>query len=144
MTLNGMLSFALKAGWPPALVFAVHVVTGQMVNVYALFPRFDVLMHFAGGLAMAHFFRCSFAALPEGAIVSSMRGAMELVIVISLTTTAAVFWEFAEFSMDAVFGHHAQLGLEDTMRDMAVGVFGGAVYAGAAKLRRAIDWVSNP
>jgi hypothetical protein len=40
-----------------------------------------------------------------------------------------VFWEFAEFTSDALFGTQAQLGLDDTMLDMALGIAGGLSYA---------------
>jgi hypothetical protein len=78
---------------------------------------------------MAYFLAKCFAAIPEDAIVRSLRPIAEVVFVVSLTATSSVLWEFAEFTSDAVFGTHAQLGLDDTLLDMALGIAGGLWYA---------------
>ena len=46
---------------------------------------------------------------------------------VSLTATAAVFWEFGEFTIDQMFGTNVQVSLANTMQDMAMGIFGGFV-----------------
>jgi len=66
-------------------------------------------MHFFGGVAMAYFLSVCFAALPENAVRADLRSLAQFVFVVSLTATASTFWEFAEFTSDAIFGTHAQL-----------------------------------
>jgi hypothetical protein len=119
----------LRAGWAPFLVFLLHVFISRVLNGYILYPPLDIPMHFFGGVAMAYFLARCFAALPEQTIARSLRPIAEVVFVVSLTATSSVLWEFAEFTSDAVFGTHAQLGLEDTLLDMAMGITGGLSYA---------------
>ncbi|HEV8238076.1 MAG TPA: hypothetical protein VGS57_01765 [Thermoanaerobaculia bacterium] len=93
-------------------------------------------MHFFGGVAIAYFFASCARALPVGAVSPSLRPWLVALLVFALTGTATVFWEFAEFLSDRLFATHAQLGLADTLLDMALGVGGGVTYlAMAAKLR---------
>jgi len=120
---------AMRAGWAPLLVFLFHgTVAGWVIDVYTPFPRLDVPMHVVGGLAIAYFLSSCFAAVPEDVIASTARPLAEAVVVMSLTATTAVLWEFAEFASDGLLGTHLQLGLDDTMRDMACGMAGGAVF----------------
>jgi hypothetical protein len=115
-----------RAGWAPLFVFLLHVFISRVLNGYILYPPLDIPMHFFGGVAIAYFFSKCFAALPEDAIAPWFRPVAEFVVVLSLTVTASVFWEFAEFTSDTFFGTHAQLDLEDTLFDMALGIAGGA------------------
>jgi hypothetical protein len=117
-----------RAGWAPILVFILHVFISRVLNGYILYPPLDIPMHFFGGVAMAYFLSACFAALPENAVRSDMRALAQFVFVVGLTTTASTFWEFAEFTSDTLFGTHAQLGLEDTLLDMSLGIAGGTSY----------------
>jgi hypothetical protein len=117
-----------RAGWAPIFVFLLHVFISRVLNGYILYPPLDIPMHFFGGVAMAYFLAKSFAGLPEGAVAPALRPLAEFVVVLSLTATASVFWEFAEFTSDTLFGTHAQVDLDDTLLDMALGIAGGASY----------------
>jgi hypothetical protein len=117
-----------RGGWAPILVFLLHVFISLVLNGYVLYPPLDIPMHFFGGVAMAYFLAKCFAALPEGAVAPALRPFAEFVVVLSLTATASVFWEFAEFTSDTFFGTHAQVDLDDTLFDMALGIAGGATY----------------
>ncbi len=121
-------ALVFRAGWAPVLVFLLHVFISRVVNGYILYPPLDIPMHFFGGVAMAYFLAKCFTALPEDTIARSLRPIAETVFVVSLTTTSSVIWEFAEFTSDTVFGTHAQLGPDDTLLDMALGIAGALVY----------------
>jgi hypothetical protein len=121
-------SLIARAGWAPIFVFLLHVFISRVVNGYILYPPLDIPMHFFGGVAMAYFLSKCFAALPEGTIAPTFRPLAEFVFVVSVTATASTFWEFAEFTSDTMFGTHAQLGLDDTLLDMALGIAGGVSY----------------
>jgi hypothetical protein len=92
-------------------------------------------MHLLGGVAIAYFFSSCFAALPDGLMAKEFRWIAETVCVASLTATAAVFWEFAEFTSDRLFRTGAQKGLDDTLLDMALGILGGVLYLLFARRR---------
>jgi hypothetical protein len=123
------VALVLRAGWAPLSVFLLHVFISRVINGYILYPPLDIPMHFFGGVAMAYFLAKCFAAHPEDAIARSLRPIAEVVFVLSLTATSSVLWEFAEFTSDAVFGTRAQLGLDDTLLDMALGIAGALAYA---------------
>ena len=117
-----------RAGWFPTAVFLLHVFISRVVNGYILYPPLDIPMHFLGGVAIAFFFSRCLAMVPEADIAGTPRQIAQALLVFSLTGTATVFWEFAEFFSDRLFGTRAQLGLEDTLLDMALGVAGGVAY----------------
>lgn len=121
-------SLVARAGWAPLLVFLLHVFISRVLNGYILFPPLDIPMHLFGGIAMAYFLSCCFTAIPEGVVAGRFRTLAECVVVLSLTATASVCWEFAEYLSDALFGTQAQLGLEDTLLDMALGILGAVSY----------------
>jgi hypothetical protein len=110
-------------------------------------------MHFAGGLAMAFFVSRCFRALPRKGIRSSRLVVLEFILIGSLTATAAVLWEFTEFTLDQIAGSHVQVSLANTMQDMALGILGAVVLiafrarqlrAGRAELRDvAVEWIAG-
>ena len=79
---------------------------------------------------------------------------LELVLVAALATTAAVVWEFAEFSVDQAFGTNVQVSLANTMKDLAVGMAGAGLFlvvrvrqmrAGGHEIRAVVtDWIAGP
>jgi ABC-type polysaccharide/polyol phosphate export permease len=118
-------------GWAPLVVFAVHVIADQVFDAYGDRPRLDIPMHLAGGIAMAFFISGCFQAMPRGARRSSRVIVREALLVASLTTTAAVVWEFLEFAIDAATGTNIQVSLANTMQDLALGMAGAAVVVAA-------------
>lgn len=140
-------------GWAPLMVFGIHVILSRVFNAYVVFPPTDIPMHFAGGVAMAFFISRCFQALPREVVRSSRIVALELILVGSLTASAAVVWEFVEFACDLAFGTNIQRGLSNTMRDMGLGIAGAlvvmalrfrALKAKPAELRSvAAEWMAG-
>jgi len=138
-------------GWAPLTVFLVHVFASRVLDAYRVWPHADIPMHFAGGVAMAFFLSQCFRALPREVVRSSRLVVLELVLIGSLTATAAVFWEFTEFIYDRAFGTNIQVSLANTMQDMAMGIAGALAFmvgrarqlrAGRRELREvAGDWM---
>jgi hypothetical protein len=118
-------------GWAPLLIFATHMFLDRAVHAYDIWPPIDIPMHFCGGMAIAYFISRCFQLLPrEAATIRRSRIVLlELLLVVSLTATAAVFWEFAEFTIDQVFGSNVQIGLANTMQDLAMGISGATLFA---------------
>jgi len=130
-----------RAGWAPVAVVLFHAFLSRGLDGYTRVPPLDIPMHLLGGVAIAYFFSSCFAALPEGLMAKEFRWIAEILCVVSLTATAAVFWEFAEFTSDRLFGTGAQKGLEDTLLDMALGVLGGVLYLVFARRRGSLGGV---
>jgi hypothetical protein len=111
-------------GWAPFTVFAIHVISAKVFSLYELWPEYDVPMHFAGGFAFAFFVSRLFQELPRGMVQRSRSVVLELLLIGSFTLTAAVFWEFFEFTLDQLLKSNIQVSLQNTMKDLAMGIIG--------------------
>lgn len=117
-----------RGGLPAIALFTFHVIASRGFHAYERFPPLDIPMHFLGGVAIAYFFhRASIAASSHG-IIGPFHRVTHIVLVFALTCAATVFWEFAEFLADRYLGTHAQLGLDDTLGDMLLGICGGVTF----------------
>lgn len=138
-------------GWAPLLVFATHVFISRVLRAYDHWPWVDVPLHLLGGFAMAYFVSKCFQTLPRQAVPRGRLAILELLLAGTLTVTAAVFWEFVEFSLDQLFHHNVQINLANTMKDLAMGVLGAVAYiivratqlhAGVNECKEiALDWL---
>ncbi|MBE0429746.1 MAG: hypothetical protein IBX61_07720 [Thermoleophilia bacterium] len=116
-----------RAALGPVLVLGAHFLF--IITIYGRFPWVSDLMHLAGGFAMALFFLSAFTGRESDRIFGKMSGLTVALMAISLTTMVAVFWEFAEWTADNVFGTHTQLGLNDTMSDLLLGLTGAVAVS---------------
>lgn len=117
----------VKAGWLPALVLGIHGVALLFLDVYAVWPAFDIPMHFVGGLTIAFVaLRCVDVFVERG-LIQRLNRVVEWVLVFGLTAVAVVHWEFAEWLVDALFAVGSQRSLDDTILDMLLGLVGGIV-----------------
>ena len=129
------LSALLQAGWAPTAVFLFHAFASRVLRLYEDHPASDVAMHALGGIAIAFFFwRAGLLAAGAGVIGAINRTGLS-VMVFGLTCAAAVFWEFGEYLSDRYLGTRAQLGLDDTLGDMLVGIVGGVAFLAATRAR---------
>ena len=116
-----------KSGYPAMALFTVHVIASRGFHAYDRFPPLDIPMHFFGGVVIAYFFHGASIAASRRGILGPFHRITHIVLVFALTCAATVFWEFSEFIVDHTFGTHAQLGLDDTLGDMLLGICGGIV-----------------
>jgi hypothetical protein len=147
---NRILKIFKAGGWAPLLVFVIHVFIANVLRAYDRWPWIDVPMHFFGGMAIAFFVSKCFQTLPRQDVPRNRLIVLELLLAGSLTATAAVFWEFEEFTFDQLFHHNVQISLANTMKDLAMGVTGSIAYiayratqlrAGVNEVRElALDW----
>lgn len=114
-----------SGSWAPLAVFLAHVILSLAFDAYERLPAIDLPVHFLGGLAIAFFCSRVLEMLGDYAAVDRVDDRLRAVLLIALTATAAVFWEFAEYVSDHLFGTQAQGGLEDTLLDMLFGILGG-------------------
>ena len=116
---------ARRGAWAPSLVFFIHLVALLGFDAYEHFPPLDLPMHFFGGAAIAYFFHHATLASAASGLTRGTDAVTHWILILALTSTTTVFWEFAEFLSDHFFGSHAQLSLADTMGDMLTGFLGG-------------------
>ncbi|WP_165070730.1 hypothetical protein [Paludisphaera rhizosphaerae] len=116
------------AAWAPSLVFLAHAVASLGFHAYQRWPSLDIPMHFLGGVVICYFYhRASINASAVG-LLGPFHRVTHVILVFALVATTTVFWEFAEYISDQVFGTHAQVDLEDTLLDMLLGIVGGVVF----------------
>ena len=129
---TGLFEWTVQAvrqgGLPAIALFSFHVIAALGFDAYAHFPPLDVPMHFLGGVVIAYFFHHAAIAACNCGIIGAFHRTTHTVLVFALACAATVFWEFAEFVADRLFETRAQLGLEDTLGDMFLGVCGGIAF----------------
>jgi hypothetical protein len=113
-----------QAGWAPLLVLVVYFVTSRVFDLYASYPRLDIPMHFAGGLAASYIFAAACQSGCRMGFMGKPNILTQRILTFCLACVAAVLWEFGEFLSDQLLGTHEQLGLHDTMVDLMVGMLG--------------------
>jgi hypothetical protein len=124
---------AVEAAWAPLAVLIGHQLGARL---FGHEPYVDPLMHFAGGAAAAFFFRQASAIATEA--LGTMRDVALDLVGFGLACACAVLWEIGEFASDQVLGTHVQRSLENTMRDLLMGVTGAVLVLVALRLGRRV------
>ena len=119
-----------RAMWFPLALFVVNIFLSYVLFAYSYFPRLDRPMHVLGGIAIAYSVWRGIDVLVNSGFLERVQPALLAVLVFALTSTAAVFWEFSQFVSDYTIGTNSQVGLNDTLIDMLLGIIGGLVYLG--------------
>lgn len=114
-------------GWFPSLVFISHLILKYILQIYRYWPHADMPLHFFGGMSIAFFVSGNYQLLHHESAKRSRVVLLELVLIVSLTATAAVFWEFGEFALDHFFATNLQGSLLNTMMDLIMGMLGALV-----------------
>ncbi len=117
-----------RVGWLPLTVFLAHEVCAHVVDGYSLWPSVDIPLHFFGGIAIAFFVSGAIRTFSEHHVIYKPDLLIHVAVVIGLTCTVAVFWEFAEWIADHTMGLTCQVGVDDTILDLLMGFVGGAVF----------------
>ena len=123
----------------PTVVFLIHLIASKLLNLYIVFPNMDIPFHYIGGLSIACTSAQILSYLEKERITTSLNRVVFMVLIFSLTATATVFWEFAEFIGDRLFYTNIQISLANTMQDQFFGILGGitVVFIYGEMFRRA-------
>ncbi len=117
-----------RYGWFPLAVFLAHELCAHVLHAYARWPSIDIPLHFFGGLAIAYFTGGVLRVAAARGLVRAPDPILRVLLLFALACTAAVFWEFAEWLADRTIGTACQLGLDDTLLDLFMGLLGGFAY----------------
>ena len=112
----------------PMIVLLAHLMASKVLNLYMKVPNLDILSHYVGGLSIAYASAKILSYLEEEKIINRLNILIFLTLIFSLTATAAVFWEFAEFIGDQLFKTNIQISLANTMQDQLMGILGGSTW----------------
>ena len=108
----------------PIVVLLLHIVV-LPIGIYQTYPSFDIPMHFLGGLSVAITYCLLLKFFQSEKYLGKTNKAVFFLFVISLVVFTAVLWEFFEFIITQLSSFNAQIGLEDTMLDLFMGLIGG-------------------
>ena len=117
-----------SAAWAPVAVFVLHLVFSRVLGWYLTVPGLDMPMHFLGGVAIAYFFARSIRLESASPVLGALTTLGRCVLTIALVGLATVVWELAEWTTDSLELTRAQVGLDDTVLDMLLGLLGGVAF----------------
>lgn len=128
-TLEQPMSFT-KAFHGILIVVAFHIVF-LFTDAYYLIQNIDDPMHFAGGFVMGMLGLAIHVSASRHTKLANVPWWYVYLFVIGFTMTIAVAWEIHEFILDRTLVYlidwqTAQVSLQDTMADLALGFFGGS------------------
>ena len=112
----------------PITVVFVHLIASKVLNLYKIFPDLDIPFHYIGGLSIAYTSVQILSYLEKEKISTTLNKVVFLALIFSLTATATVFWEFAEFIGDQFLKANIQISLANTMQDQFMGILGGSTW----------------
>jgi len=112
----------------PITVLLVHLIASKVLNLYMIFPDLDIPFYYIGGLSIAYTSVQILSYLEKEKISTKLNKVLFLVLIFSLTATATVLWEFAEFIGDQLLDTNIQISLANTMQDQFMGILGGATW----------------
>ncbi|PCI52922.1 MAG: hypothetical protein COB36_13765 [Alphaproteobacteria bacterium] len=127
---------SVKAGgWPPLIVFIIHVIASKIFDAYNHFPALDIPMHFIGGMVICYLFWKSFTTSYADIFLGKHTKISLFLFLVAATGTTTVLWEFSEWLNDTYFNGDAQVSVRDTMGDMFLGLSGGFVVSSYAAIK---------
>ena len=141
--LRASLTAIRRVGWLPIAVFLLHEICAHVVDGYTLWPPVDIPLHLFGGFAIAFFSSGVIIAFADHEVIEHPHALIHAALVFSVACTVAVFWEFAEWTADHTLGTSCQIGLDDTILDLLMGVLGGGVFAAVVLMKMSKRETSN-
>ncbi len=112
----------------PMVVYLVHLAV-KALGGYEMFPNIDIPFHYLGGLSIAYTCAQVLSYLESEKVTTVLPKGLFLLLLLSLTATVAVFWEFAEFLSDQFLATNLQPSIANTMQDQFLGILGGSTWA---------------
>lgn len=121
-----ILNTLRESAWAPLGVFGFYL-AALFLGLYELYPPLDIPTHFMGGVAITYFFRSAIFHSQE--VVGEIPLPIRMLLAFTSTGTIAILWEFYENFLDYFFGTNHVHGLNDTLLDMSLGLFGALVLS---------------
>ena len=112
----------------PIMVFLIHIIAARIFGLYTIFPNLDIPFHYIGGFSIAFTSVQILSHLEREKFTAPLNKLLSMVLVLSITATATVLWEFGEFIGDQVVGTNIQISLANTMQDQFMGILGGLTW----------------
>ena len=123
-----ILKEVIKCFYPPILVYLIpNYLIGGYFRMYIIWPPYDILVHFLGGVSMAITGYLLLKLCEKQNWIRLQNKYVFLLLIICYVCATATIWEFYEFLCDHYLGTFNQPSIADTMGDMLNGLVGGLV-----------------
>ena len=122
-----------EAAWAPLSIFVSYLV-GLALQLFKLFPPLDIPFHFLGGIVITYFYRSVIRNSQK--LVGEIPFPVQILFAFTCTGTTTILWEFYENILDFFIGTHMVRGLQDTIMDLFLGLFGALVFSLFYRRRR--------
>jgi len=116
----------MKYYFPLIALMVLHAVF-LLIDAYAIL-HIDSAMHLVGGISLGMFVLGSLENAVRRGWCPNLGKTVASVMVISLVMTGAVCWEFYEWASDIFLGTHLQPSLNDTVKDLFLGLSGAVLF----------------
>lgn len=139
LKLHIRLPVGFEALW--GLAFLAHQ-CGLVLDLYAEYPKWDMVTHFLSSLVIGYSFFCVFHLSDRLIPGHNHHRYFLAMLTVFATISIGVFWEFAEHLEEVFFGASNQPSVADTMQDLFLDTMGGLIIA--LVLGRKITGNENP
>lgn len=123
---NWIATTLREAAWAPISVVVIYLI-GLVFGWYDFIPPLDIPTHFMGGVAIAYFYRSAIRNSQK--FLGDIPFAIQIILAFTATGTTAVLWEFYENLSDYFLGTQHVFGLNDTLKDMCLGLMGALLLS---------------
>lgn len=118
----------IQCFYPPILVYLLpNYLIGVYFQMYLIWSRYDILVHFFGGVSMAITGYLLLKLCEKQKWIRIHNKYIYWLLIICYVCATAILWEFYEFLCDHYLGTFNQPSLADTIGDMFNGMVGGIV-----------------
>ncbi len=117
----------VKMTLAPFLIFLLDEVLYNFWPDFSLTWHLDNYLHIMGGMSIAASSIVALRIAERGGWVK-INSAATFFVVVAFVMSAAVVWEFYEFLHDYFYGTHFQPSNADTVKDLFMGLTGGAAW----------------
>jgi uncharacterized membrane protein YjdF len=133
----------LKMSAGPFFVFMLGFYLENFVPLYQNHEWPNRVVHYLGGFSIAIPIFLVLLFFKSNKLIITASKYLDYLIVLVSAISVAVFWEFYEFAMDiyAPSKYLAQPSVDDTMKDMLMGLLGALTFIVIWWIR---DWIKKP
>src|SRR3989344_4148187 len=106
----------------PAFVFFLSLFLSSVFDLYDVLWWFDIPMHFLGGVSVGYMSVLFLRFWKEENLIQIRSKFLFVLIVVCAVSFIAVLWEFWEYSVVNYFNLDWNLGYEDSLFDLLMGM----------------------
>ncbi|MBE2180766.1 MAG: hypothetical protein IAE97_09870 [Chthoniobacterales bacterium] len=112
-----------------SVLSTASAITLWMQGAHGLLRHMDIPLHLLGGFAAAAVFAWILPSILSPEILHALPKPVAMVPILGFTALVTIAWEVFEYFLDHFLGTLLQLSTFDTLKDMMVGLAGGALVA---------------